>query len=163
MYNLPFATKDSRPSIEEIIASKLLAKVVFELNGKVMIVAVFEKSDYYKFFHTFTARTRRTPRKNWKYTKLYYTVNAGMGKTHLSMEDFISQHFPQAISPKVTYSRPIKKRDYLIWHRRIALPFEEGLRPMIVSGSTFEYANSRTSGKRRPWGNYKKLAYRGGK
>lgn len=129
---------------QDITSSKLLAKAVFEYQGKIHILAVFEKSEYYRFFFLFTANKRRTPRKFWKYTKLRFGVYGG-SSNHLSIEDFFQKSIYRDCEFKVTYTKPIRKKDYLIWHRRIANPLENRSAPAPTRGQTFNYANAVTS------------------
>lgn len=146
----------------DIIESKLLAKAVFEYNGKIHILAVFERSDYYRFFHLFTARTARTPRKNWKYTKQYFGLygTGGLGKIAMSIEEYLKNSIYRDCSFKVIYPRPIKKKDYLIWHRRIALPLENRQPATPAPGQNFKYTSAVTSGNREDIARYRKNALR---
>lgn len=63
-----------------IISSRIIsqAKSVNQ-DGTVTIIAVFERSTYQKFFHVFTAASKRAPRKTWKYTNQYYSIYSGIG------------------------------------------------------------------------------------
>lgn len=130
---------------EDIISSKLLAKAVFEYKGEIHIIAVFERSEYYRFFFLFKANKRRTPRKYWKYTGLRFGTNGGMNSAHLSIEDYLLKSIYRDCAFKVTYTKPVRKKDYLIWHRRVALPFENRSATIPTRGQTFNYANAVTS------------------
>jgi hypothetical protein len=55
------------PSTEEIMASKIQAKAVIrKQDGKILIVAIFQLSYYYKFFFIFAANAPRSPRRSWR-------------------------------------------------------------------------------------------------
>lgn len=133
-------------------SSKLLAKGVFEKEGKVHIIAVFERSDFYHFFFHFTARSKRSPRKTWKFDWQYYMVSGGFPtKPYKSIDEFIQDHY-NVSDFKIRYS--IRVRSYKVFHERIAFPFKNYVRSMPLPGQTFDYANGITTGKR------KSIAYR---
>lgn len=141
---------------EEITKSKLLAKAVVEKDGKVFIVAVFERSEYYRFFFRFQAKSKRSPRKSWKYLPgQYYIMNAGV-KNH-TLESFMQSNYPGR-EFKVRYA--VKKKYVLTFFDRIANPTKYSI-PIIPHGATFEIANRITTGK--PLSKYDRAALRGGK
>ena len=132
-----------------IIDSKLLAKAVIEKNGKIIIIAVFEKSEYYRFFFQFEANSRRSPRKAWRFTNLYYSVCAGT--VWKSLEQYVEARYP-ACPCRIRYI--IRKKSFDIWYERLAFPFRNYIQPSPLPGQTFGYANSISSGKPR------RIAYR---
>jgi hypothetical protein len=140
-------------SNQEIIAGRLIAKAVAQKNNRIEIVAVFETSEYHRFFFIFTARSRRSPRKSWKWTGAYQSIYPGMGKTH-TLESYVQMRYP---GQDVKIRRYIKKAYLSTFIDRTAHPYtylEPDRKPL--PGQSFEHANAITSGHRR------KIAFRGG-
>lgn len=86
-----FRMKAPQISTQQIILSRLISKAVTrEADGSVTIVAVFELSTYYQFFHIFKAASPRTPRKKWKYTFQYHGIHRGHKTDFHTLKTFTS-------------------------------------------------------------------------
>lgn len=87
-----FQLKQDRDPEGEIIASRIISQAKsVNPDGSVSIVAVFERSSYNKFFHVFTAPSKRSPRRTWKYTNQYYSVYSGKFDT---LRSFLASRYP---------------------------------------------------------------------
>lgn len=144
-------------TVEEILKSRLLCKAAIVRDGKVLIAAVFERSDFHRCFFVFEANSKRSPRKAWRFTNLYYSVNAGMGKTFESLEEFCTSDYHFHNNPiKVRYY--FRKRYIKTLLDRIAHPLKYSTQTVPVD-ATFEYANRISTGKRQT--SYQNVAHRG--
>jgi len=138
---------------EEVFRSKLIAKATYERDGKIYIVAVFDRSSYYKFFWIFQARTRRSPRKSWKFTGQYFSIYKGASNMrdtsdafYSTMEQFCSHRYEiKSYAYKVRYL--FRKKYVKTFFDRIANPLKYSI-PEIPAGATFGYASPITSGRR---------------
>lgn len=113
----------------------ILAKATIErANGAgVVFVAVFEASQYYKFYWTFRAKTARSPRRSWKPID-YYGIY--MGK-HMSLDDmlkYVAASIKDIVRTKQRF--PCGRREFDEFFREIAEAYR---RPVIIPpGAKFD-------------------------
>jgi hypothetical protein len=94
--------------------SHLLAKVILQnRRGDILIVTVFEASEYFNFFYEFSAPKARSPRRRWK-----FRASAPVYPS-LSLENFIALRSDKIVSMR--FPRGRKAFDRLL--RQIANQF----------------------------------------
>jgi hypothetical protein len=122
----------------------LLAKATIErANGAgVVFVAVFEASEYYKFYWTFRAKSPRSPRKSWKPID-YYGIY--MGK-HMSLDDmmkFVAISIKDTVRTKQRFPRG--RREFDKFFHEIAEIYK---RPVVIPpGAKFDLIRSKMARK----------------
>lgn len=123
-------------------------------NGEVVIVAVYEMSNFNHYFFAYTAKTSRTPRRLWKIRNWNIVSDgrefAANGKGKLSLASYLDR-LGSAIVPgakwKIRY--PHRKRVFTDHMDRIANPFDQaGFKPTIPAGATFVIASWHATGKK---------------
>ena len=87
-----FSVKPEKDPSAEIIASRIISQAKSKnADGSVTIVAVFELSTYHKFFHVFTAPSKRTPRRKWIYKSQYIGIYSG---TFYTLRSLLASRHP---------------------------------------------------------------------
>lgn len=121
--------------IKALDLGPLLAKGTIERAGgeEVMFVAVFEASQYYRFYFTFSAKSPRSPRKSWKpigYHGIY------LGK-HMSLDDML-KYVAVPLKDVVTTTQrfPCGRKEFDRFFRETADSYKRPV--MIPPGATFD-------------------------
>lgn len=145
-HNIP-AWHVKRPSLQEIIASKIVAKTIVKKpdTHEVTIIVAFQLSYEYAYWFFFRAPSSRTARKNWKYL-CHKPVAGYMGETQ-DLEKIVKA-LGDLSAAKVTRKYVIGKKNFLSALDRIAHPTKYIVRNENETYQT-EYVNQRNATK---WG-----------
>jgi hypothetical protein len=142
-------------AISAITESKLLAKVIIQSGEQLEIVAIFEKSEYYKFFFVFTAKSPNDPQKKWTLKR----NSAIFGMKLFDLDTFVAQEISFNFRGKMMvftntklYCEPEFLRDFI---HKVGHPLE-GVRREIPHGATFDRVGRKRSGS---WFNTRNKAF----
>lgn len=126
-------------AVEAILQSKLLAKVVIEGGRQLEIVAVFEKSEYYRFFFVFTAKSAGAAQATWELKR----TSSILGMTVFDLDTFVANEIRLNFRSPMTFTATklyCKAEDLREFIHRVGHPLEY-VKPQDTRGMTFDRVN----------------------
>lgn len=143
---------ESQPSAADIILGKLISTAKIQLSDRVRIIAIFDTSTYFMFFHEFEAATMRTPRSKWIWTKQYHTIygngmQQGSGSFY-TLQAYADERCRLLHGSRVIIRRKIKSIQLRQMIEGVSQPLKDYQNPQPLPGQTFAVSSKISSGKR---------------